>query len=250
MANLFQRSNSYFVPFTPTVSPGANAAYPVTNLTSREYPFLPWISTSTAQQVIMLDMLGPVTVSNIAIFHANFLTVSVAHASSTGGTFTNLGTFTLAPYLPEVLPLARGMIVAAFTNRVIRLTIPTQALTTAASGFTLGMVEILSPTQIITFSDNPETFSNITIDAPTFTQRIGGHTESVKAGPRSVGFELGGKWENLVDIKAILATRPDPFILYRNRSVIQEVFFVRCESGRWSEGFPVSDGNVTLSEIK
>ena len=50
--------------------------------------------------------------------------------------------------------------------------------------------------------------------------------------------------------KAILATPPAPFILYRNRGIPAEGFFVRCDGGRYSEGFPLSSGTVTLSEVR
>jgi len=250
-SQLFQRSTGNFVPYTPTVTSGAtDSNYPIGNITNREYPFLPWRSTNLLPQEIVLDLGSAVNVSHVAVFHANFRTLALSHAGTLGGSYTGLGGMTLAPYIAEPLPLTRAVLPVTFTNPFLKLAIAPQSTTTSTVAYSIGMIEVLSAGQMITFFENPEQFVNITVDAPTFTQRIGSHTERVKAGPKTVSFELTGDWENLVDVKAILATPPAPFILYRNRGIPAEGFFVRCDGGRYSEGFPLSSGTVTLSEVR
>jgi len=148
-----------------------------------------------------------------------------------------------------VLPLTRGIIQSSWSDRYIRLTIPSQTVTNFAPAFSLGMVEVLATAMMTTMVENPEQFTSLVVNVPTFTQRIGSHVEAVRAGPRTMVGEISGKWESLVDVKTLLALRPSSFILYRNRNLIHEVFFIRVTSGRYTEGFPLSDGSIAWEEV-
>jgi hypothetical protein len=117
-----------------------DTAYPATNLTSPERPFLPAKTTATGEQWWVIDFGGAVTIGQLHLVRANFTGVTVQ------GNGTDVWT---APAFSTGLTVQRNRftgryqwagVLAGFTYRYMRILVPSQTPADGAAAYLLGGV--------------------------------------------------------------------------------------------------------------
>lgn len=115
-----------------------DATYVATNVKSPQRPFLPWRTTATSEQTLVLDFLGTATITFLALIYGNFIDVTVqGNATDSWG----------APSFSQATKLSRnpwnsryhlGIVLSGFAYRYMRIVIAAQTPIDGAAYFRLG----------------------------------------------------------------------------------------------------------------
>ena len=153
---------SSFLTGTVTATPAVNASYPAQRIiTLDQHPIIRAArSTSTAQQDYEIDFGAVKSVVAVAVLGTNFRLVNLAHAASVGGSYTDLGTFSV----PQNRWTKRYnlFLLKEFNNRVLRVRIPSQTMTDGAAYSSLGFVWATDALQ--TLARSPRENREITVN--------------------------------------------------------------------------------------
>lgn len=121
------------------------AGFPKERLTSLLRINRPWRSTSTAQQLIVIDLGSSKSMGAILLHRCNFTSVSLGHDNTSGGPFASISgsPFAVAQDLKDGGVYKRIVEPVGITNRYLQVTIPNQATTDGAAFFQMGAVLVM-----------------------------------------------------------------------------------------------------------
>lgn len=223
---------------TPTVfSQTSEAAnYPASRMVSRVRPFRAWRSTTTAAQTIIFDLGASVAVAGVALYDCNITTMDWSHAATSGGVYTAFSGNTYTVSLDEKDRYRKIWVTQSFTDRFIKLLIPSQTPTDAAAFFRVGTFFAWPTVNTAPPQSGPIVPMPMTLVQPRYEAGPDSRLDVMRTGHRYLLQNWTAKmWETNLPSWQTLQNHDlsNPTLVYFNRAKTAEVYYMGYV-GEWS----------------
>jgi hypothetical protein len=232
-------AESDFVPASSiTATPAALSGYLETNLIQYAFPTQTWRSTSTALQVLTLDLGFVVPICGVWVFAPNFewLTIQTS-LDGTAGSYADLPGSPYAALLDSTDNYRKCAALGRANARFIQITVLAQPPDNGVTYLESGSVLVFSDLNAL-----PKPFSKFEVSAPDrnlLKDESGGHIDVREAGPQFVTVTFSGIFEvkEIAQARALgLFGQGKPFLFFFNRGSAEEAYLLQfSESVRYSQ---------------
>lgn len=230
-----QRVSSFYAPTVFSQTSEATG-YPASRLMSRVRPFRAWRSTSTAEQTLIFDLGASVAVGGVCLYACNFSTADWSYATTSGGVYTAFSGNTY-PINEDAQDRYRKLWIAeSFTDRYLKLVIPSQTPTDGAGYFSAGTVFVWNTVSELPAQSGPVVPMGMTLVRPRYEAGPGSRLDSMRTGHRYLVQSWTGRmWEtNFAAWQALQEhdlSNPALFFFHRGQSA--EAYYMGY-TGEWT----------------